>query len=203
MADKGDVSVIAPLQRSGFADAGVSGDNGQIGIRFTDRRGLALGQLFARTGKEEALARLLHLPLAPGCSATSEEHLALPLAPRQWMLLSEGGADGAFCRSITERIGDLGHVSEQSHSRVVLRVSGERARDLLCKGCRLDLHPRVMQPGACATTVMTQVGVLLHQVDDIPSYDLLIYAGFACSFWEWLQESAAEFGFETSVETVV
>ena len=193
---------VAPLQRSTFCAAGRGGRPGPAGVRLVDRRGLALGQLFARRGRQAELARLLGLPLAPGRSAAGDGHLALPLAPGQWMLLAEGGADGAFCRAIAGRIGELGCISEQSHARAVLRVSGARARDLLGKGCRLDLHPRVMRPGACAATVMAQVGVLLHQVDEVPGYDLLVPSGLARSFWEWLEESAAEFGFETAVETV-
>ena len=202
MADRKTAALVAPLERSNFSASGHGGAAGAVGVRFVDRRGLALGQVFAGSGKEAALAKLLRLPLAPGVAAANQEYLALPLAPGQWMLLAEKGADGAFCREMAQRIGALGYISEQSHSRVVLRVSGERARDLLRKGCRLDLHPRVMRPGACATTVMAQVGVLLHQVDDVPSYDLLVYSGFARCFWEWLQESAAEFGFETFVEEV-
>lgn len=166
-------------------------------LRIAERR-VALGQLFARRGREDALAEKLRLPLAPGRSAAGEDYVALPLAPGQWMLLAENGADG-FCRRMAERIGDLGHISEQSDSRVVFRVSGDKAREVLGKGCALDTHPRVMQPGACAVTIMAHVGVLLHQVDDIPSYDLLVYAGYAACFREWLEEAAAEFGFDFEV----
>ena len=193
---------IAPLENSISLAFGDSGKDSKAGVKIVDRRGLALGQVFARSGREKALTKALHLPLAPGRSAVNEEYVALPLAPGQWMLMAETGSDGGFCRGIAEQVGELGFVSEQSHSRVVLRVSGERARELLGKGCRLDLHPRVMQPGACATMVMAQVGVLLHQVDDVPSYDLLVYSGFAQCFWEWLEETAAVFGFEARAEVV-
>lgn len=163
-------------------------------LRIAERR-VALGQLFARRGQEGALAEKLRLPLAPGCSAVCEEYVALPLAPGQWMLLAENDEAG-FCRRMAERIGDLGHISEQSDSRVAFRVSGGKAREMLAKGCALDTHPRVMKPWACAVTIMADVGVLLHQVDDAPSYDLLVYAGYAACFREWLEEAAAEFGFD-------
>ena len=198
MIDNTILPMTSPLVRSNFSAAGRGGDSGEL--RFTDRRGLALGQVFARAGKEKELVERLDLPLEPGRSHANAEYVALPLAPRQWMLIAESGADGSFCSGLRERIGELGYISEQSHSRAVIRVSGTRARDLLCKGCRLDLHPSVMQPGFCATSIMAHVGVLLHQVDETPSYDLLVYAGFARSFWEWLEESALEFGFTTEVE---
>lgn len=196
MSEEQKFRIVAPLDRSGFSVSG--SENARL--RFTDRRSLALGQLFARSGRQKSLVTLLGLPVVPGRSKANEEFLALPLAPGQWLLLADKGADGSFCRDIRERIGELGYVSEQSHSRVVIRVSGEQSRDLLAKGCRLDLHPKVMRPESCATTVIAQVGVLVHQVDDVPSYDLLVLSGFARCFWEWLEEAALEFGFATAVE---
>ena len=32
-----------------------------------------------------------------------------------------------------------------------------------------------------------------EQLDDAPTYDLLVYSGFARSFWDWITEAAAEF----------
>ena len=201
MADQ--LKMVSPLMRSNFSTASTGG---VPGVHITDRRGLALAQLFARPGKGESLVKRLDLPDEPGRSHSSDgsptDYIALPLAPKQWMLVAEGGNDGSFSRSIQEYIGEFGYVSEQSHARTALRVGGAYTRDLLSKGCRLDLHPRVMHPGGCASTTIAHIGVLLHQVDETPTYDLLVYSGFARYFWEWLEESAAEFGFKTEVETV-
>jgi len=70
---------------------------------------------------------------------------------------------------------------------------GALARDLMARGCRLDLHASVARKGFCAQTQMAQVGVLIHQVSDAPAYDLYVYSGFARSFWHWLTETAAQF----------
>ena len=84
---------------------------------------------------------------------------------------------------------------DQSHGRAVLRLAGARARDVLAKGCRLDLHPRAFRPGMCAQTAIAQIGVLLHQVDERPTYDLYVAGGYAVDLLEWLTASAAEFGY--------
>jgi sarcosine oxidase gamma subunit len=47
--------------------------------------------------------------------------------------------------------------------------------------------------------VIAKVGVLLHQCDEIPTYDLYVFAGYAVEFLEWLTTGAAEFGFRTEV----
>ena len=155
----------------------------------------AICQVFAAKGQTAAVASALSLSQEPGVASVSDQFTALPLSPGQWMLHSASGRDGTFCTDLRSRLTGIGYVSEQSHGRLIIRVSGSKARQLLQKGCRLDMHPSVMSQGSCAQTPVAQVGVLLHQIDDAPGYDLMIYSGFAQSFWHWLTESAAEFGY--------
>jgi sarcosine oxidase subunit gamma len=164
------------------------------GIVLTYRRGLALCKLMARKRQAAALAERLGIGGAPGRATVTESFTACPLSPGQWLLIARDGRDGAFARGMAERAGELGHVSEQSHGRQAIRISGPHARDLMAKGCRLDLHPRATAPGFCAQTQMAQIGVLILQVDDRPTYDLFVFAGFAEAFWHWLTEAAAEYG---------
>ena len=69
------------------------------------------------------------------------------------------------------------------------------------RGCRLDLHPRVAGPGFCAQTPIAHIGCLLHQVDAVPTFDLVVYAGYAEAFWGWLTQTAAAFGYRAHVES--
>jgi sarcosine oxidase subunit gamma len=91
----------------------------------------------------------------------------------------------------------VGHaaITEQSDSKAVIRISGARARDVMAKGCSLDLHSRVFKPGDAATTAVALIDCQLWQIDDAPSYDLAVPSSFAESFWSWLAASAAEFGY--------
>jgi sarcosine oxidase subunit gamma len=164
------------------------------GVLITERRGLALVQVLARLGREETAAALLGLDPAPGRASKTSAGTALWLAPGAWMVVAEGLDDGELCRSLLHRLGNLAAVVDQSHGRAVLRLAGARARDVLAKGCRLDLHPSAFRPDMCAQTVIAQIGVLLHQCDEIPTYDLYVPAGYAVDFLEWLTSSAAEFG---------
>jgi sarcosine oxidase subunit gamma len=90
-------------------------------------------------------------------------------------------------------------VTDVSESRTCIHVRGPRARDLLAKGCPLDLHPRVFGPGRCAGTLMAKAGVTLHQVagddaPDGPAYDLYTTRSFADYLWRWLEDAAREYG---------
>ena len=165
------------------------------GVAIVERRGLALMQVLARPGQEDAVAASLGVDPRPGLASETPSGTALWLAPGTWMLVAEEVEDGGLYRSLREDLSDLAAIVDQSHGRGVLRLAGPRARDVLAKGCRLDLHPRVFTPGMCAQCVIAQIGVLLNQCDDIPTYDLYVLAGYVVDFLEWLTSSAAEFGY--------
>ena len=78
-------------------------------------------------------------------------------------------------------------------------ISGSASRDLLAKGCALDLHPSAFREGGCAVTRFAQFRCVLHHVG--VGYRLLVGRSHAASLAEWLIEAAAEFapGLEVKV----
>jgi sarcosine oxidase subunit gamma len=118
---------------------------------------------------------------------------ALWLGPDEWWLL---GADGAgLGAKLTKALdGQAAAVTEVGESRACIRVAGPHARDLLAKGCPLDLHPRVFRTGQCAQSTLAKAGVLIHQVDDEPAYDIYVLRSFAEYLWLWLEDAAREYG---------
>ncbi len=162
-------------------------------LAITHCRGMAFVQLMASAGQAGALAERLGIATEAGRATVLSDYTALPLAPGQWLLCAPSGRDGGFHRRIRALAEGLGHVSEQSHGRVLIRVEGPHAREVLRKECRLDLHSGAIAPGFAAHTVMADVGVTLHYVDERPTFDLILYPGYADSFWHWLAEAAAEF----------
>jgi heterotetrameric sarcosine oxidase gamma subunit len=191
-------------RRSPLEGALLEGAHGQgmpdaPAVVIAERRGLALVQVLARRGREETVAASLGLDPAPGVASRTPAGTALWLAPGAWLVVAQNVDDGALYQRLLDRLGGLATVVDQSHGRAVLRLAGARTRDVLAKGCRLDLHARGFTPGMCAQTVIAQIGVLLHQCDEIPIYDLYVPAGYAVDFLEWLRTSAAEFGCRTEI----
>lgn len=84
-------------------------------------------------------------------------------------------------------------------SRVCLRVSGPRARDLIAKGAPLDLHPRAFGgAGRCAQTQLAKASVVLHQTADDeapdgPSFDIYVARSTCDYLWAWLEDAAREY----------
>ena len=170
----------------------ISNDNADLSISV--RRLPALIQLFAKKEHEAELCKKLNFQTSAGMGAETDRFTALPIAPRQWILVSKDEKALEFSRTIEREIIEHGYVSEQSDSRICIRISGKYAREFLSRGCRLDLHSSVASPGFCAQTPIAQISVLLHQIDALPTYDLYLYSGFARSFWHWLNDTAKQFG---------
>jgi sarcosine oxidase subunit gamma len=87
-------------------------------------------------------------------------------------------------------------IVDQSCGHAALRLSGARARDVLAKGCRIDLHPRAFGVGRAAATIIAHVHGIVWQIDESPTFELIVPSTFAEHVFEWLCLSAAEFGYE-------
>ena len=83
-----------------------------------------------------------------------------------------------------------------SGGQTVITIQGPHARGVLAKGCSLDLHPRVFSPGLCAQTLVAGVGAIIRQIDEKPSYDLIVRRSLAEYLAHWLEDAAQEYGLE-------
>ena len=106
-------------------------------------------------------------------------------------------------------------LTDLTGGQICIRLSGRNARDVLAKGCTLDLHPRVFQPGQCAQTVLGKASMLIclsgatqdsadsgdgqtrcdsGLAGDGEVFDVVVRRTFAEYVAEWLYRSAEEFG---------
>jgi sarcosine oxidase subunit gamma len=138
-------------------------------------------------------------PTAPNTVAAGDGLALLWLGPDEWLAVQHGAAPGVEA-ALAERLrGALGDtraaVTEVGESLCCIAVAGPRARDLIAKGCPLDLHPRVFGGvGHCAQSHLAKAGITLHQVDDTPAFDLYTRRSFADYLWRWLEDAAREYG---------
>lgn len=87
-------------------------------------------------------------------------------------------------------------VSDQTDARAVLRLRGARVRDVLAKGCPVDLHPRAFRRGDTFITAIGGIGVQVWWTDVDDAFHLAVPRSMVGSFWSWLLPSAQEFGVE-------
>jgi sarcosine oxidase subunit gamma len=197
---------VSPLARKTLAPRA----NGQAGVALAGgaMAGVAISE-HAFTGKlilrgdatdaaflESAQGALgFSLPLAPNTASGADGTAALWLGPNEWLIATPPGA--AMSAAVSLKVALSGRhtaVTDTSDARTVIRLSGPKARDVLVKGCAIDLHPRHFGPGRVAQSMIARAGVILHQVDDAPSYDIYVVASFSSYLWDWLVDAAAEFG---------
>ena len=100
-------------------------------------------------------------------------------------------------------------LTDLTGGQICIRLSGRGARDVLAKGCTLDLHPRAFQPGQCAQTVLGKASMLIARsragtnspvsddagsADDAGVFDIVVRRTFAEYAADWLYRSAEEYG---------
>jgi sarcosine oxidase subunit gamma len=86
-------------------------------------------------------------------------------------------------------------VTDLSAARAVIEITGPRARELLEKGCSIDLHPRAFAPGNCAQTLFARLPVIIDQIAAAPAYRLFVRRSAARWLCDWLIDAAEEFRF--------
>jgi sarcosine oxidase subunit gamma len=72
------------------------------------------------------------------------------------------------------------------------RLQGPLTRELLSKGCGLDLHPQSLPPGRCARTRLAQIPVVMDFLDDSSDIDLYVARSYGAYLHSWLTDAAAE-----------
>jgi sarcosine oxidase subunit gamma len=145
------------------------------------------------TAAERALG--IHLPLEPNTVAESASVIALWLGPDEWWVLTAPDREADVERALRQALaGIVSAVTDVSGGHTVVRVQGERARDVLQKGCGLDLDPRTFGPGRCASTNFAKAAVVIRSLDDSRCYELIVRRSFAEYTALWLRDAAVQYG---------
>lgn len=135
------------------------------------------------------------LPVQPNTTVRSGELTVIWLGPDEWLVVAPEGSQEAVEKSLRQGLAtEAGSVVDLSAHRTTLELTGVRARDVLAKGCSLDLHPRVFGPGRCAQLMLAMAPVLLVARDGEPSaYWLLVRSSYAAYVGDWLRDASLEY----------
>ena len=166
------------------------------GVIVQERTELQIATVIARTAQGEFASRVQSaygLELTAGSRHTAAERIAfVGTGPRTWLAIREGREP--LAEELQLELGDAAAISDQSDSYTVVRLSGTKARATFEKGLSIDLHPRAFHSGRAAVTACSHLGVILWQLDEMPTYEVAVFRSLAAEFAHWLSESAAEFG---------
>lgn len=193
---------VPGLRRSPLGDLAdeLAAVGGRESVWFAERPFRVQVELrVARDAPMPALDEYLGLALPPdvGHVASKGDRDALCLAPRWWLVTqSPEPAPGLEC-ALVVGLRAAGGVTvsavDVSAQRTAIDVGGQNARDVLAHGCSLDLHPRVFGPGRCAQTTLAKAQVVLHQIDERPTFRVYVRTSFADYLARWLLDASTEY----------
>lgn len=176
------------------------------GLSLSLRTGLALASVVARKGSAPALAVCVREAFAIDLPVMPRRAAEGPLAfawcgPERWLAVMENEDGPTLEFRLRSAFRDLACVSDQSDGRLVLRIAGRSARDVLAKAVPIDFHPRSFAPGSTALTLAGHISVQIWQIDDAPTYDVVVLRSYAADLWQWLVAAGSEFGVATGCES--
>lgn len=148
------------------------------------------GYAIVRGDAADAVAAALGvaLPTAPNTVASGAMHDAWWLGPDEWMLVSKAASSlESTLRPLLH--GRFAAVVDVSSGYTTLRLAGARAREVLQKGCPLDLHPRVFAAGACAQSHYFKAGIALRPIDE-GSFEVIVRRSYAEYVVRMLRDAA-------------
>lgn len=144
-------------------------------------------------GVERALG--LALPVEPNTVSQGDGKQALWLGPDEWLIVTPSDEQGSVADRLVGALGGAhSSVTDISGGQTLINLSGERAREVLAKGCSLDLHPRAFGEGMCAQTLVAGANVILRWAGPEPSFNLIVRRSFADYLARWLHDAALEYG---------
>jgi len=112
----------------------------------------------------------------------------------EWLIVTPAGRERALVDALRAALEGTHHaLTDVSDLRVTLALEGPHARDVLQKGCAVDLHPRVFTAGSCVTTALARVRVTIRQMNAVPRYEVLVERSYASYLSAWLQDAALEY----------
>ncbi len=194
-------TILKPVAAAFLPPGRYGREDGVAGMRLRVLSGRALVQVMARGRNDDALREAVRskygiaLPEKPVLARGPKLSL-LWAGHRTWMAMADE-ADIVHLESVLR--GDLGSlvsISDQTDGRLLVELRGPKARDMLAKLAPIDLHPRAFRPDDTAMTLFGHIAGQIIQIDSVPTFELLVFRGFAESLLHDVKIAGAEFGVE-------
>ena len=198
------VDDVILARRSALAGIVEPGEHGASrfdgpGIHLTERTPFSVVQVEARADKIPALADALKTAtgtapsLTPNQSAGTGQPRLLGTGTGKWLVIEPEHRDlAAHLRSVTPT--DIA-ITDLSHARTIIRLSGRDARTLLAKGCSIDLYPSVFLPDTSRMTGLFHAPTLIDCRSAEPVFDIYLHRSYSAHQVEALLDGALEYGY--------
>lgn len=141
-----------------------------------------------------AMAQALGLswPIGVGPVASGRADV-ICLSPADWLVIAvDPAATPWLPRLESVLVGTTFRATDVSQSHVRIEIGGTEVRDLLAKGCALDLHPPLFPAGTATRTRFAGVAVVVRCTGD-STFELILTQSYADFLMAWLADAELEF----------
>lgn len=195
MAEVVERTALSDHPKSRLRTAGTGGLPGAV---LEEQRPAAIVQINGAPTEFRLASALgflaLESTIEPRRACTGRGGTLLWNGPGQWLAVSPSTSASRFIGDLRDALEPSGAtVTDLSHARSVIRIAGPKARDVILKGCPLDLESFVAND--CASSLLGHLNVQIHCLGD-QSFDLYVFRSFGLALWEWLVDAALEYGVE-------
>ena len=134
----------------------------------------------------------LELPLESLKVSFNKQTRILWSGPKTWIVVS---FNESIVNTIKEKCNNENFaVTDISHSRAIMQISGLQAKEVLKKGCPINFNEFVKNNST--SSVFHGITFIFDFIDDNPeTFNLLTLRSFGESFYHHIADSALEFGY--------
>jgi heterotetrameric sarcosine oxidase gamma subunit len=148
----------------------------------------AIVTVLAAAGQERAVASVL----------SSDEDISVRFsAPGEWMVVSGVQTPDLLHQALSALLGETAYCIDQSHGRMLLRLSGPNARAILAKGVGIDLHASAFAIGQSTNVLCGHISINLSLVGE-NQFEIIVMRSFAESLLHDLRQMGREFDLSVS-----
>ena len=123
---------------------------------------------------------------------TAGENTQFWLGPDEWLLATGPGKEREIAEQLRKTLSGQCHsLVDVTGGQILIRLRGSHVREVLAKGCTLDLHPHAFNVSQCAQTTLAKTSMLIAMIDDAPTFDIIVRRSFAEYAALWLQYSGS------------
>ncbi|MGF6506695.1 sarcosine oxidase subunit gamma [Paraburkholderia sp. 32] len=133
-------------------------------------------------------------PEKPNTVARGNGYDMVWLGPDEWLVRSEAAHDATRTAPLQAKLGAafagvFASAVDVGSGYTVLEITGTRTRDVLARGCPLDLHPKLFGLGQCAQSHYFKASITLLPTG-ADSFDIVVRRSFADYFVRIMLDAA-------------
>lgn len=115
------------------------------------------------------------------------------IGPTDWLVIArDRDATAVLKRLDTAFEGSALRATDVSSALRRIQIEGAHARELLAKGCGLDVHPQAFPPGRCARTRLAGMPVIVLCVEE-SILECIVTSSYGDYLLAWLTDADTEF----------